>query len=143
VRIDRLSQQLAELHCSYLLESERQEKVLKLKWDLLNEMCSLFEVTAPVLGQGQAQHQNRQQTGPPCEDKASAAAQLAAWESTWYPGRTEQHADYLVITSVARTLLRLHQQLRTFDASKPCADYLSLPATSSWSRGPPTLGMGL
>ena len=25
---------------------------------------------------------------------------LAAWESTWYPGRTEQHADYLVITSL-------------------------------------------
>ena len=25
---------------------------------------------------------------------------LAAWESTWFPGRTEQHADYLVITSL-------------------------------------------
>ena len=22
---------------------------------------------------------------------------LAAWESTWYPGGTEQHADYLAI----------------------------------------------
>ena len=25
---------------------------------------------------------------------------LAAWESTWYPGWAEQHADYLVITSL-------------------------------------------
>ena len=38
---------------------------------------------------------------------------LAAWESTWYPGRTEQHADYLVITSLHFKISTItHQSLQ-------------------------------
>jgi hypothetical protein len=77
--VHRLSQQLAELHCSYQLESDWQTKVLKLKWNLLNEMCSLFEVTLPILRKVQAQPSQKpcpQQAGDPVEDKSSAAVEI-------------------------------------------------------------------
>jgi hypothetical protein len=77
--VDRLSQQLAELHCSYQLESEWQTKVLRLKWDLLNEMCSLFEVTLPILRKVQAhpsQNPCPYQPGHPSEDKSAAAVEV-------------------------------------------------------------------
>ena len=48
-RLDQLSELLAHLHCKLALETERRENVLKLKWDLLNEMCPLFELAVSHL----------------------------------------------------------------------------------------------
>ena len=45
----------------------------------------------------------------PLHDSTCTARYLAAWESTWYPGWAEQHADYLVITS-----LHLHDVLSIY-----------------------------
>jgi len=42
----------------------------------------------------------RGKAGPISRRPSIWSRYLAAWESTWYPGRTEQHADFLVITSL-------------------------------------------
>jgi hypothetical protein len=48
-RVEQLSEMLAHLHCVYNLEKARRLQVLDLKWQLVNEMCSLFENAAPAL----------------------------------------------------------------------------------------------